>query len=196
MGIFSIFKSKKQRKLDEIARVSSVFKTLFELQKDGLILWEGEKRRLYIEQPLAILMMSKECKWRAFLHNCYLWVYYQECESTVESYMVEEELKAVRRAKKVCPNLSVRDINRIKAAKREEISFSDIEKIAPELKAFEFFIIRRNSEALPGKGADGGTGETVAGGELQCVGQYNPESKTFEIALWKDVEKFIHQNKQ
>lgn len=46
MGIFSIFKSKKQRKLDEIARVSSVFKNSLRASKRRIDIMGRRKKTI------------------------------------------------------------------------------------------------------------------------------------------------------
>lgn len=201
MGIMNIFRSRKKRRAikeqKELANICRNFKTLEQLQRNGLLLWDLSQRRLYLEQPIAILMMKNEKTWSTFLQNCFYWIYYNECLGAMEGLMLDEELKAVRKAKKICNTLTMRDINRIKTAKRNEIAFEDFEKHAPEVKPFEFFVIRENSESVPRSKNKGGTDEKneniVAGGELLCVGQYDPEAENFDIALWSDVQNFINQ---
>lgn len=202
MSIFDFLskrKRKEKRERKELAQTCKNFKTLELLQKKGLILWDEQKRRLFLEQPIAMVMMASEKKWRAFLQNCFAWIYYQECQSAVDAYMLDEELKAVRKAKKVCNTLNMRDIQRIKSARRSEIAFSDIEGKAPKVQPFEFFVIRENSEAVPVSKNHGGAGDDtegiVPGGELLCVGQYNPTAQNFDIALWSDVKNFLQQKR-
>lgn len=204
MGIMNIFRSRKKRRAireqKELGQMCRNFKTLEQLQKSGLLLWNQAQRRLYLEQPIATLMMRNEKKWTAFLRNCFFWIYYNECVGAMDGLILDEELKAVRRAKKICNTLTMRDIQRIKSARRNEIAFEDYEKHAPEVKPFEFFMIRENSEAVPRSRNKGGTDKEneriVAGGELLCVGQYDPEAEQFDIALWTDVQMFIHQNEK
>lgn len=200
MGILNIFRSRKKRRAikeqKKLAQICRNFKTLETLQKSGLILWDLAQRRLYLEQPIAMMMMNSDKNWRTFLKNCFLWIYYQECVDAMDTLMLDKELKAVRRAKKICNTLTMHDINRIKTACRNEIAFEDYEKHAPEIKPFEFFVIRENSEAVPRSKNKGGTEEgnenIVAGGELFCVGQYDPNAETFDIALWSDVQSFFN----
>ena len=198
MGIFSFLRSRIKRRAkkdeEELAVLANVFKHLEDLQKNGLLLWEPKLRRLFMEQPLALVMMRREKTWKNFLKNCYAWIFYQECTQAVDTLLIDEELKAVRRAKKICNTLTMRDINRIKEAKRNEISFEDCGKSMPEIKPFEFFVIRENSEAVPTSRNKGGTGEDkdiIPGGEIFCVGQYDPENNDFAIAIWEDVKDFM-----
>lgn len=203
MGFMDIFCSRKKRRAireqKELAQMCRNFKTLEQLQKSGLLLWDQTKHRLYLEQPMAVLMMKNNKTWATFLQNLFYWIYYNECVGAMDGLILDEELKAVRRAKKKCNALTMRDIQRIKSARRNEIAFEDYEKHAPEIKPFEFFVIRENSDAVPKSKNKGGTDEEnegiVAGGELLCVGQYDPEAEHFDIALWTDVQAFIRQNK-
>lgn len=200
MRILDIFRSRKKRRAmreqKELEQICRNFKSLEALQKSGLILWDLPRRRLFLEQPIAMMMMNSNKTWRAFLQNCFLWIYYQECVDAMDTLMLDKELKAVRRAKKICNTLTMRDINRIKTACRNEIAFEEYERHAPEIKSFEFFVIRENSEAVPRSKNKGGTDEEneniVAGGELFCVGQYDPNAETFDIALWSDIQSFFH----
>lgn len=203
MEFMNIFRSRKKRRAireqKELAQMCQNFKTLEQLQKSGLLLWDQAQRRLYLEQPMAVLMMKSNKTWATFLQNCFYWIYYNECVGAMDGLILDEELKAVRRAKKICNTLTMRDIQRIKSARRNEIAFEDYEKHAPEVKPFEFFVIRENSDAIPKSKNKGGTDEEnegrVAGGELLCVGQYDPEAEHFDIALWTDVQIFIRQRK-
>lgn len=202
MGILNLLRLRIKRKAKqsekELASLSANFKRLEELQRTGLLLWDAKQRRLFLEQPLALIMMRKEETWKNFLKNCYAWIFYNECAAAVDTLIIDEELKAVRRAKKMCNTLTMRDINRIKEAKRNEISLEDCEKNTPEVKPFEFFVIRENSEAVPLSKNKGGTGDedVVPGGEIFCIGQYDPDENNFVIALWEDVKFFMqHGNK-
>lgn len=201
MGIMNIFRSRKKRRAireqKELAQMCRNFKTLEQLQKSGLLLWDQAQRRLYLEQPIAVLMMKNNKTWTTFLQNCFYWIYYNECVDAMDGLLLDEELKAVRKAKKICNTLTMRDIQRIKTARRKEIAFEDYEKHAPEVKPFEFFVIRENSEVVPKSKNKGGTDKEnkkiVAGGELLCVGQYDPDATHFDIALWTDVQAFLTQ---
>lgn len=202
MSIFNIFRSRKNRetkqKEKELAQMCANFKNLDQLEKSGLILWEQDKRRLFLEQPLAVLMMANENKWRNFLRNIFMWVYYNECVENMKALVLDEQLKAVRRAKKKCNTLTMRDINRIKSARKNEIKFEDFDGKNPPMQPFEFFVIHENSEAIPVSKNHGGEGEDtdgiVPGGEVLCVGQYDPNADTFDITSWNEVKTFLKLN--
>lgn len=195
MGIRNFFFSKKKQK--ELKALIENFKTLEELEKSNLLLWEQDKRRLFLEEPIANLMMVDEKTWKNFLTNVFTWVYYNECMDAVNTAIMMEQLKAVRRAKKICNTLTMRDINRIKDARRSEITFADIENKTPEVKPFELYVVRGNSQAVPKSKNKGGTEEEneniVAGGEIVCVGTFDPNTEQFDIALWQDVKLFMEQ---
>lgn len=202
MNILNIFRSRKKReekrKKKELDQICSNFRSLEQLEKSGVILWEQDKRRLFIEQALAQLMMASDKNWKNFLQNVFLWVYYQECVENVNAMVLDEQLKAVRKVKKKYCSLTMRDIQRIKSAKLQEISYAQCEEKAPEVRPFEFFVIRENSEAIPVSKNHGGEGEDtegiVPGGEVLCVGQYDPDAETFDIATWNEVKTFLERN--
>lgn len=199
MNILNIFRSRKKREANqkekELAQMCANFKSLDQLEKSGMILWQQDKRRLFLEQPLALLMMTTDERWRNFLKNVFTWVYYNECVESMNALVLDEQLKAVRRAKKKCNTLTMRDIQRIKSAKKQEIRYEDFEKKAPEVQSFEFFVIHEDSEAIPVSKNHGGEGEDtegmVPGGRVLCVGQYDPEADTFDIATWEEVKTFL-----
>lgn len=202
MGLLSIFKSRKKReqkrKEKELAQMCANFKSLDQLEKSGMMLWQQDKRRLFLEQTLAQLMMVSDEKWKSFLKNVFTWVYYNECVDNMNAMIVDEQLKAVRRAKKKCNTLTMRDINRIKSAKKQEIPYEAFEKQAPEVQPFEFFVIHQDSEAIPVSKNHGGKGEDtegmIPGGRVLCVGQYDPDADNFDIATWAEVKAFLEQN--
>lgn len=204
MNILNIFRSRQKReakqKEKKLAQMCANFKSLEQLEKSGMILWEQDKRRLFLEQPLAQLMMATDKKWRNFLKNVFTWVYYNECVENMNALVLDEQLKAVRRAKKVCNTLTMRDINRIKSAKKREITYAEFEGKAPKVLPFEFFVIHENSEAVPVSKNRGGEGEDtegiIPGGEVLCVGQYDPETNNFDIATWGEVKAFLKLNNE
>jgi hypothetical protein len=124
---------------------------------------------MFIEQPLALLMMRKAERWQNFVQNLYLYTYYQQCQRAWQDYMIREELAAVRKAAKG-GELSRYDVERIRRARREEIVQSDME--APKVEGFEFFII---------------TPPTT----LIAVGYYDPEKNAMEMAPWEEVAPYL-----
>ena len=116
---------------------------------------------MFVEQPLALLMMRKAEMWVAFLQNLYLYTYYQQCQRAWNDYMIREELAAVRKAQKGGVQLSRHDIERIRRQRRDEILQSDIQP--PKVEGFEFFIVEKSAALI-------------------AVGYYDPEKDTIEMA--------------
>ena len=130
---------------------------------------------MFVEQPLALLMMRKAEMWVAFIQNLYLYTYYQQCQRAWNDYMIREELAAVRKAQKSVDKqkkggvqLSRYDVERIRRQRREEILQSDIQP--PKVEGFEFFVV----------------GEKVI-----AVGYYDPEKDTIEMTPWEEVAPLL-----
>ena len=72
MKIFSFFKKRKRERtaLASLQTYASAFAYLNTLRDSGLLLWQERNRRLFIMQPLAIIMMRNADSWRNFLTNC------------------------------------------------------------------------------------------------------------------------------
>ena len=181
MGIISEWRLRRQnkRKLKEMAATASVFATLRKLEDGGMIHWDGKLRRMFIEQPLAVLMMTDADHWFHFIQNLYLYTYYNQCQQAWADYLLREELAAVRsaqigsdKAKKggVQP-LSRYDVERIRRQRRDEIVQSDMP--APKVEGFEFFL--------------------VSDAQLIAVGYYDPDTDGIEMAPWDEIAPLIKQ---
>ena len=153
---------------------------LDQLRTAGLLQWDVVQRRLFIEADLAVLFMQSAQRWTAFIHNTYQWLYYQLCQSQMEDYFHQEELKAVRDAMAQAPKLSRSDIDRIRRNRRAEIIQSDVP--TPKVEPFEFFIVR--SDAVS-------TAAEQATGRLIAVGHYDPETNDMDVAPWDDVAPLL-----
>ena len=154
---------------------------LDQLRTAGLLQWDVVQRRLFIEADLAILFMQSAQRWTAFIHNTYQWLYYQLCQSQMEDYFHQEEIKAVREQLNHGAKLSREDIDRVRRNRRAEIIQSDIE--IPKVEPFEFFIVR--SEAPTTAPSE------QAAGRLIAVGHYDPATDNIEIASWDDVAPLL-----
>ena len=124
---------------------------------------------MFVEQPLALLMMRKAETWIAFMQNLYNYTYYQQCQRAWQDYMIREELAAVRKAQKGGVQLSRYDIERIRRQRRDEILANAIEP--PKVEGFEFFIV---------------------GEKLIAVGFYDPDKGDMEMAPWDEVQPYLH----
>ena len=157
---------------------------------------------MFVEQPLALLMIRKAEMWVAFLQNLYLYTYYQQCQRAWNDYMIREELAAVRKAQKSVDKqkkggvqLSRYDVERIRRQRREEILQSDIQP--PKVEGFEFFVVGTTFHLSRGntKGSDQTTPAppTQEGNNpsLIAVGYYDPEKDTIEMAPWDEVAPLL-----
>lgn len=153
---------------------------LDQLRTAGLLQWDVVQRRLFIEADLAVLFMQSAERWTAFIHNTYQWLYYQLCQSQIEDFFHQEEIKAVREQLNHGTKLSREDIDRIRRHRRAEIVQSDIE--TPKVEGFEFFIVRSDAVSTA---ADQATGRLIA------VGHYDPNTQHMEIASWDDVAPLL-----
>ena len=174
---------------------SQVFATLETMEKKGLLLWDTKNRRLFIAEPLAILMIQKEQGWIAFLQNTAYWQYYKEVQDSWDSYIRNEELKAVRRAKRKYAVLTKMDIERIRRQRRSEVQ--EAEKNAIEIKPFELFIIGDNYEGSYLQVSEETTNTAKESKEATnhviAVGDYNPITQQVNMALWKDVQSALQE---
>ena len=159
---------------------------LDQLRTSGLLQWDVVQRRLFIEADLAVLFLQDAQRWTAFIHNTYQWLYYQLCQSQIEDYFHQEELKAVREAMAQAPKLSRADIDRIRRNRRAEIIQSDVP--TPKVEGFEFFIVR--SDAPTTAPSEQSTGRLIA------VGHYDPSNDDIDIASWDDVAPLLQQKKE
>ena len=174
---------------------SQVFATLETMEKKGLLLWDTKNRRLFIAEPLAILMIQKEQGWIAFLQNVTYWQYYKEAQDGWDSYIRNEELKAVRREKRKYAMLTKMDIERIRRQRRSEVQ--EAEKNALEIKPFELFILGDNYEGSYLQVSEETTTTTKeskeAANHVIAVGDYNPITQQVNMALWKDVQSALQE---
>lgn len=174
---------------------SQVFATLETMEKKGLLLWDTKNRRLFIAEPLVILMIQKEQGWIAFLQNTAYWQYYKEVQDSWDSYIRNEELKAVRRAKRKYAMLTKMDIERIRRQRRSEVQ--EAEKNAIEIKPFELFIIGDNYEGSYLQVSEETTNTAKESKEATnhviAVGDYNPITQQVNMALWKDVQSALQE---
>lgn len=174
---------------------SQVFATLETMDKKGLLLWDTKNRRLFIAEPLAILMIQKEQGWIAFLQNIAYWQYYKEVQDSWDSYIRNEELKAVRRAKRKYAMLTKKDIERIRRQRRSKVQ--EAEKNAIEIKPFELFILGDNYEGpyiqVSEETTNAAKESKEATNHVIAVGDYNPITQQVNMALWKDVQSALQE---
>ena len=189
MKLFKKWRERREqrRKLRELSELQRVFGTLKRLENCGMIAFDQKQRRLFIEQPVAVLMMRNAASWLAFLQNTFRWLYYRQCQEAWDTFFKREELTAVRRAKRKYAMMTRNDVERVRRARRDEIAFGDVEP--PKVEPFEFFVIREvaaqeRSDADPHALA-------IPAGEIMVVGWYDGETEQVEMAPWEDVKRFL-----
>lgn len=194
MSLFSKWQSRRQQKkqLRELANLSKVFNTVSKMEQSGLMAWDVSSRRLFIEQPLALLMMTDSKRWHNFIQNCYLYYYYKQSQEAWQKFMLEEELAAVRRYHTTASRQLTRaDVERIRRARRDEIMKDDMQP--PKVEGFEFFIVSPpDLHTEPSLHQQGGVGcESSPAGRLVAVGHFDPETEQMEIAPWSEVQLLL-----
>ena len=180
MGIIDRWKQRRaqRRKLKELSRYASMFSTIQKLCMGGMLHWDSTTRRMFIEQPLAVVMMRNADSWHNFIQNLYLYTYYTQSQQAWNDFMLREELAAVRHATAGTLKLTREDIQRIRTARRTEIAQSDME--APKVEGFEFFVVRAKATTTDDKAS------------LIAVGYFDPEADTVEIAPWAEVAPLLN----
>ena len=91
------------------------------------------------------------------------------------------------------------DVERVRRARRDEITQGDIEP--PKVEAFEFFVVRAVSNDAAAKpqptenGESGGANKrkAVPAGEILAVGHYEPETEQLELGAWEDVSLYLNR---
>lgn len=176
-----------RKNVKQLEVIKDTFGALEKAERGGLIWFDQKNRRLFIEEPLAMLMMTSARMWQNFLQNCFTWLYWRQCSEAWDNFILKEEMKAVRRTKKKTPVLTKRDVERIRYARRQEIAQGDMEP--PRVEPFEFFVVR--AAITSQQTGQNDKAAQVPGGEIMAVGNYNPETEQVEMASWEDVKGFV-----
>ena len=148
-------------------------RTLNQLEKANMIMWNAQRRQLFIAQSLATLFLTDADRWVAFIRNVHDWLYLRLCNEAWEQFMQQEELKAVREALAKDSTLSRMQIDAIKTSRRREIAVGDMEP--PKVDTFEFFIIPESDKPA----------------EQLAVGHYDPNTGQMEVATWDEVKPLL-----
>ena len=202
MGIFKRLNQwcKSRKQLKQLHDIGSVFHALDQLETGGMISFDTRNRRMFIEEPLALVMMAGGTeKWTNFIQNCFTWLYHRQCAEAWSKYILKEELDAVRVASKQYTAMTRADVERVRRARRDEIAQGDMEP--PKVEAFEFFVVRAVSNDAAAKpqptenGESGGANkrEAVPAGEILAVGHYEPETEQLELASWEEVSLYLNR---
>ena len=182
MNIFSFFtrRRKERTALASVKNYASAFAYLNTLRDSGLLLWQERNRRLFIMQPLAIIMMRNAESWRNFLTNCYLWQSYNLMLEAHEHTITRLEGEALRKAKRQYAVLTKADMERIRRSVRDEYEASNT---PAKIEAFDFYVIADNPHPIPRTEEQ----DAEQRGDITLVGVFNPETQQLEQVPWKDL---------
>ena len=182
MNIFSFFtrRRKERNALADVKHFSSAFAHLNSLRDSGLLLWQERNRRLFIMQPLAIIMMRNADSWRNFLTNCYLWQSYALMLEAHEHAITRLEGEAIREAKKQFVVLTKADMERIRRSVRDEYEASNT---PAKIEPFDFYVIADNPHPIPRTEEQ----DAEQRGDITLVGSFNPETGQLEQVPWKEL---------
>lgn len=179
-----------RRSLRRNHELAAVFATLEQLEKSNLLSFDQKNRRLFIEQPLAIIMLTGGVeKWQTFINNTFLWLYHRQCSEAWDKYILKEELAAVRVASKTFASMSRADIARVRRQRRDEITQTDMEP--PKIEPFEFFIVKETTNEEAAKIIKSSPKKAIPAGTILAVGHYDPQSENLEMASWEEVKPFL-----
>lgn len=168
---------KRKKKLNEQRKLLKTWAWLESIFKSGMLSYSEKEHRLFITQPMAIMLMAHGADgWVNSIHGIYQYLYWRQMQQAWENYFQKEEMAAVRRAMSTPSGdkLTRDDIERIKRARRAEISVSEVEP--PQVEPFEFFIIPDSTEAKV---------------EPIGIGYYNPITEEMEVAAWDEVKTYL-----
>lgn len=168
----------QKKKIKEQHNLLQTWVWLERLFRSGMISFDEKQHRMFITQPIAVLLMAKGADgWINSIHTIYQYVHWKAMQQAWEEYFSKEELEAVRNAMNgpSGDKLTRDDILRIKRSRREEIASTDMEP--PKTEPFEFYIIPDS------------TSPSV---EPFGVGYYNPETGEMEVARWEEVKTYLH----
>ena len=167
---------RKQKKAQKQQRsLLQTWQWLEKLFQSGMMSFDDKAHRLFITQPLAVVLMANGADgWVNSIHAIYQYTYWRTSQQAWDDYMQKEEVAAVRNALAQDAKLQRMDIDRIKWSRRQEIALSDMQP--PKMEPFEFFIIPNSTE---------GKVEPLA------VGYYDPNTEKMEVATWDEVKSLL-----
>lgn len=177
-------RKRADRETRGLRALTDAFQSLEKLERSGLLTFDQKNRRLFIEEPLASVMLVSAENWKNFIQNVFLWLYWRQCREQWDKFILKEEMTAVHRAQRKYAVLTHADIMRIRHARRDEIAQSDQQP--PKVEPFEFFVIRTKTEKPTDKEK-----QDKPSGEILAVGNYDYNSDSLEMADWQTVRNFI-----
>ena len=207
MNIFQKWRARRTHKaqLQRLHTFASTFASMQRLEKGGLLTWEEKTRRLFIAQPLALVMLAQGYdRWRNFLNNVFLYHMYNLQNKQWQDYVLDEQAKAVRQRKSEVTILTKAETERIRRTVRDNIP-ADAVPLLP-IKPFEFFIIAET--AAPAAAASSSPADTVSAGsasgeipaipraEITWVGEYDPDTATLDMAEWSTIKHLLNEKEK
>ena len=175
-----LFHRKEKLALASVKNYASAFAYLNTLRDSGLLLWQERNRRLFIMQPLAIIMMRNADSWRNFLTNCYLWQSYNLMLEAHEHAIHRLESEAICKAKRQYAVLTKADTERIRRGVREQYEASGT---PAKIEPFEFYVIADNPHPLPRTEEQ----DAEQRGDITLVGYFDPDTQQLEQVPWKEL---------
>lgn len=211
MNLIKKFLERRAQKaqLRRFGLFAHTFASLQRLEKGGLLEWEPKMRRLFIAQPLAIVMLAQGYdRWRNFLNNVFLYHMYNLQNCQWQDHIINEQAKAVRQRKKEVAVLTKAETERIRRAVRDNMPVEAVE--LPPIKSFEFFIIA-DTATVPDTSAAGpvlgdsvaedfrafhsGYPESSPRAEITWVGEYDPDTGSIDMAEWASIKHVLNNGK-
>lgn len=212
MNIFQKWRDRRAHKaqLQRLHTFASTFASMQRLEKGGLLTWEEKTRRLFIAQPLALVMLAQGYdRWRNFLNNVFLYHMYNLQNKQWQDYVLDEQAKAVRQRRSEVTILTKAETERIRRAVRDNIP-ADAVPLLP-IKPFEFFIIAETAAppaAAPApSGSNAGDSSSAAfpspsptpaipRAEITWVGEYDPDTATLDMAEWSTIKHLLNEKEK
>jgi hypothetical protein len=183
-NLWKRWKERRRQKqlLESQSELMQTWRWLERLFQRGVLTFDAKNRRLFITQPMAVLMLNNGAEgWVNSIRNIYQYTYLKQSQKAWEQFMRDEELRAVREAIAAAKAagekpLTRQDIERIRRSRRAEIMDSDM--TPPKVEPFEFFIIPDSRQPKV---------EPIA------VGYYDPESGEMDVATWDEVKPMLRK---
>ena len=206
MNIFQKWRARRTNKaqLQRLHTFASTFASMQRLEKGGLLTWEEKTRRLFIAQPLAIVMLAQGYdRWRNFLNTVFLYHMSNLQNKQWQDYVLDEQAKAVRQRRSEVTILTKAETERIRRTVRDNIP-ADAVPLLP-IKPFEFFILAET--VAPAAAAPSSPADTVSAGsasgeipaipraEITWVGEYDPDTAVLDMAEWSTIKHLLNNGK-
>ena len=176
--MLKIFKKRKDRKqIQQLREFTSVFSTLRQLEKSGLLMWNKRERRLFIAYDLAIVMMgSGKEHWMNFLNNTFLSLQNKELEDRWKSYILRRQAAAITAARQDKHDLNKTEIQGVKSSVLKEIEGDEVK--SNKIEPFEFYIVDNDK-----------TGEKDDDTpSILLVGTFNPDTEDLDMVDWNKLK--------